>query len=69
MSRATEPYHNPNLAEQPSLLSREELAELQCPSASRPRKVKIASCKARRQDIEERFIQYGVCHSHLRGSA
>ena len=57
MSSATEPYHNPDPAEQPSLLSQEDLAELQCPSASRPRKVEIASCKAARQDIEERFFQ------------
>jgi hypothetical protein len=57
MSRATAQYHNPDPAEQPTLLSQEELAELQSPSASRPRKVEIVSCKARRQDVKERFIQ------------
>ena len=55
MSNETE--HNPDPAEQPSLLSQKELAELQCPSASRLRKVEIAYCKARRQVIGERFIQ------------
>jgi hypothetical protein len=57
MSRAINPYQDPDTAEQPSLLSRMELAELRCPSASRPRKVEIASCKACRQDIGERFIR------------
>jgi len=57
MSRATERYHNPNLAEQPSLLSQEVLAELQCPSASQPLKVETVPCKACRQDTGERFIQ------------
>ena len=57
MSRATKPYHNPNLAEQLSLLSQEDLAELWCPSASRPRKGDVAPHKSRRQDVKERFIQ------------
>ena len=60
MSRATAQHHIPDPAEQPSLLSKEKLAELQRPSASRLRKVEIASRKARRQDIEERFIQRAV---------
>ena len=57
MSRATERYHNPNLAEQPSLLSQEVLAELQCPSASQPLKVETVPCKACRQDTGEHFLQ------------
>jgi hypothetical protein len=57
MSRATAQYHNPDPAEQPSLLSQEELAELRCTSASRPRKGDVAPHKAHRQDIGERFIQ------------
>ena len=57
MSRATEQYHNPDFAEQLSLLSQEELAELRCPSAFRSRKGEITSCKVRRQDVDERFIQ------------
>ena len=57
MARATPQYHNLDPAEQPSLFSQEELADLQCSSASRPRKVEIASCKACRQDTGERFIQ------------
>jgi hypothetical protein len=43
--------------EQPSLLSPEELTELQCP-VSRSRKGEVASRKVRRlQEVEERFIQ------------
>ena len=57
MSRATERYHDTDLAEQPSLLSREELAELRCPSMSRPRKGGIKPHRAWRQDVKERFIQ------------
>jgi hypothetical protein len=57
MSRATEQYHDPDPAEQLSLLSQGELAALRSSSASRPRKGEIASRKARRQDVEERFIQ------------
>src|SRR5215207_676897 len=57
MSRATPQYHNLDPAEQPSLLSQEELRDMQCLSASRPRKGEIASRKARRQDIGERLIQ------------
>ena len=57
MSRATVRYHDTDPAEQLSLLSQEELAQLRCPSASRPRKGEIASRKVRRQVVEERFIQ------------
>jgi hypothetical protein len=57
MSRATEQYHDTNPAEQLSLLSQGELAALRSSSASRPRKGEIASRKARRQDVEERFVQ------------
>jgi hypothetical protein len=57
MSRATKQYHDTDPAEQLSLLSQEELAALRCPSASWPRKSEIASRKARRQDVEERFVQ------------
>ena len=57
MSRATEQYHDTDPAEQLSLLSQEELAALRSSSASRSRKGEIASRKARRQDVEERFIQ------------
>jgi hypothetical protein len=57
MSHETEHNHNADLAEQPSLLSREELAELRCPSTSRPRKDGIKPYKARRRDVEERLIQ------------
>ena len=42
--------------EQPSLLSPEELTELQCP-VSRSRKGEKRVRKERRQDIEECFIQ------------
>ena len=57
MSRATEQYHDTDPAEQLSLLSQGELAALRSSSASLPRNGEIASRKARRQDVEERFIQ------------
>ena len=57
MSRATEQYHDPDPAEQLSLLSQGELAALRSSSTSLPRKDEIASRKGRRQDIKERFIQ------------
>jgi hypothetical protein len=57
MSRTTGQYHNADLAQQQSLLRQGELAELQCPSASRPRKGAIASRKARRQGVAEHSIQ------------
>jgi hypothetical protein len=57
MSRTTEQYHNTDPAQQRSLLSQRELAELRCSSASRPRKGEIASRKAPRQGIEERSIR------------
>jgi hypothetical protein len=57
MSRATQQYHDTDSAEQLSLLSQEELAALRSSVASRPRKGEIVSRKARRQDVEERFIQ------------
>jgi hypothetical protein len=59
MSRATTQYHDPNPAEQLSLLSRVELAELRSSIASRPRKGELKGRKERRHDIEERFIQSG----------
>lgn len=57
MSRATKQYHDTDPPEQLSLLSQGELAELRCPSVSQPQQGEIAPRKARRQDIEERFIQ------------
>ena len=57
MSRATEQYHETDPAEQLSLFSQEELAALRSSSASRARKGEIASRKACRQEVEERFIQ------------
>jgi hypothetical protein len=57
MSRATEQYHDTDPAEQLSLLSHWELAALRSSSASQPRKGEVASRKARRHDVEERFIQ------------
>ena len=57
MARTTVQHHDTDPAEQLSLLSHGELAALRSSSASRPRKVEIASCKERRQDIGERFIQ------------
>ena len=56
MSRATKQYHDTDSAEQLNLLSQEELAELQCPSAPQPRKVETVPCKARRH-IKEHFLQ------------
>ena len=57
MSRATKQYHDTDPTEQLSLLSHWELAALRSSSASQPRKGEVASRKARRQDVEERFIQ------------
>jgi hypothetical protein len=57
MSSAPEHYHTPDPAEQLSLFSQGELAELRSSFASRPRKGDIAPRKARRQDVEECSIQ------------
>ena len=57
MSRATKPYHDTDPAEQLCLLSQEELAALRSSSSSRSRKGEMAFRKARRQDVEEHFVQ------------
>ena len=55
MCRANEQDNNPNPAEQLRLFSQVELAEGRCPSASQKNGIKPH--KARRQDVEERFIK------------
>ena len=54
-----EGYRNPDGPMQPTLLTPEKLAELECLSASRPRKGEIRGRKERPQDVNERVTHRG----------